>query len=554
MNFKKFLSVMLVTVMATGTLIGCSSSSSSTTTSSTTTTTTTTTEEATTEEVAEGNGIITTGLTDFTYWLRLHHVTSAMVTDLNDHPSTLRFEETTGVYVDYISAPVGQETEQMNLLLASGKDMPDVIKYDLSQNYRGGVEGAIEDKVILDITDLVAEHAPNYMAFLEADDSLRKDAYTDTGSLAFFGSNITSQELKGQPVYGPMINKTMLDKTGLDIPVTIADWEEMLTAFKELGAIPYTFGELMYGAFSGAYGVHYGATFFQDDSVVKFSPMEDGYLEFLTLFNRWYENGLLDSDYLSHTTMSVATEMNGGNVGSAILNTNTCLSVPLASEQLGIERVELVPAPYPVVNEGDQLTLRHYTTGFTHEPVFITTSAEDPVGIIQWFNYMYSEEGINEQLWGLEGDGPDDLSGFHYIKEDGTKDYTDLYYNNPDGLSLDQAQRYYSFRDSMTHSHWDAYSLMYQDPCFELCWNTWSSNATDEGIMPPTLTMTLDESDEYSRLMSDITTYTEEMTAKFIMGIEPLENFDSFRATLERMGIEKCIEIQQAALDRYHAR
>lgn len=54
--------------------------------------------------------------------------------------------------------------------------------------------------------------------------------------------------------------------------------------------------------------------------------------------------------------------------------------------------------------------------------------------------------------------------------------------------------------------------------------------------------------------MTDITTYSQEMAAKFIMGIEPLENYDNFLATIEKMGVVRATEIQQAALDRYNAR
>lgn len=85
---------------------------------------------------------------EFTYWLPLHPVTARAVTDLNEHPGALRLEEKTGIHVDYVSPPVGQELEQMNLLLASGTNMPDLFRFDIGNNYRGGVEGALADGVI----------------------------------------------------------------------------------------------------------------------------------------------------------------------------------------------------------------------------------------------------------------------------------------------------------------------------------------------------------------------------------------------------------------------
>ena len=54
--------------------------------------------------------------------------------------------------------------------------------------------------------------------------------------------------------------------------------------------------------------------------------------------------------------------------------------------------------------------------------------------------------------------------------------------------------------------------------------------------------------------MGDIETYVNEKSAKFIMGIEPLDQFDNFRQTLLKMNIERVTEIRQAALDRYLVR
>lgn len=100
-----------------------------------------------------------------------------------------------------------------------------------------------------------------------------------------------------------MVNKTLLDKAGLDIPETIADWEEMLAAFKEMGVrIPFSFGcdnkfAGLYNAFSGAYGVPAGSRFMDENGTAKFGPMQEGYKEFLTLFHKWYQNGWLDPDF-----------------------------------------------------------------------------------------------------------------------------------------------------------------------------------------------------------------------------------------------------------------
>lgn len=54
--------------------------------------------------------------------------------------------------------------------------------------------------------------------------------------------------------------------------------------------------------------------------------------------------------------------------------------------------------------------------------------------------------------------------------------------------------------------------------------------------------------------MNDVKTYRDEMMAKFIMGAEPLSNFDKFVSTLKSMGIDEAVKAKQAALDRYNKR
>ena len=44
------------------------------------------------------------------------------------------------------------------------------------------------------------------------------------------------------------------------------------------------------------------------------------------------------------------------------------------------------------------------------------------------------------------------------------------------------------------------------------------------------------------------------MTAKFITGTESLDNFDQYVETLNSLGLQRAIEIQDAALERYNER
>ena len=70
----------------------------------------------------------------------------------------------------------------------------------------------------------------------------------------------------------------------------------------------------------------------------------------------------------------------------------------------------------------------------------------------------------------------------------------------------------------------------------------------------PTLTFTTEESDEISLIMTDISTYVSENRINFIYGNRSLEEFEAFRSAIKDMGIDRVLEIYQAAYDRYLAR
>ena len=52
--------------------------------------------------------------------------------------------------------------------------------------------------------------------------------------------------------------------------------------------------------------------------------------------------------------------------------------------------------------------------------------------------------------------------------------------------------------------------------------------------------------------MTEVNTYLDQMVLSFIMGMEPLDNFDAFVQEMKDLGIETAIEYQQG-LDTYNS-
>lgn len=81
----------------------------------------------------------------------------------------------------------------------------------------------------------------------------------------------------------------------------------------------------------------------------------------------------------------------------------------------------------------------------------------------------------------------------------------------------------------------------------------WTENSDDAYVLPTNLSLTVDESERFSVIMTDINTYAEENVMKFVTGELSFDTWDQFIGTIESMGIDEAIEIYQGAYDRYVA-
>lgn len=82
----------------------------------------------------------------------------------------------------------------------------------------------------------------------------------------------------------------------------------------------------------------------------------------------------------------------------------------------------------------------------------------------------------------------------------------------------------------------------------------WADDKNEQNYlqMPP-ISLSADDSAERNDIMAQIDTYAEEKMMHFITGVEPLENFDAYLAELKSMGIDRALEITQAAADEFFA-
>jgi len=473
---------------------------------------------------------------------------SATLKNYNDIAAYKKLEEATGVKVDFKHPAGAQAAEQFNLMITAN-DMTDVIEYDWL-TVPGGPERYIKDGKIVDIGPYLEEYAPNLSKVLAERPELKKMISTDSGAIYAFPFIRGDDFL--MTYMGIAIREDWLNELKLEIPTTIDEWYTVLKAFKEQDPnknglpdeIPL---ELTWGnwnatsAFMGAWGV--SNNFYQEDGKIKYGPLEPGFEEFIKTIRKWYEEGLIDTEYSTNDATLRDAKITGNQTGAFVTYT-LGRHAQLMKEH---PTFSLTPAPYPVLNKGDKPILGQKTTAFAGLGAAVTTVNKNIEETIKWLDYKYGEEGHLLFNFGVEGES--------YVMKDGYPAFTDQIMKNPDGLPTAQALAQYALSNSsgpfLQDKRW-----MEQNSAAAVngrkSLDVWME-AENKKQLPP-ITPTQDESTRFASIMNDINTYKSEMLDKFVMGVEPIENFAKFVSSIQGMGIEEAIQIQQAALDRYNNR
>lgn len=486
-----------------------------------------------------------------TYWGEISANLTGLKASHNDIPFFQDWQKNTGVSLEFSAPPTGQAKEALNVLLASG-DLPDMVEYNFL-SFPGGPEKAIGDGYIIKLNDLIDQYAPNLKKYLQENPDVDKMIKTDSGNYYAFPFIRGDEYLR--VFQGPIIRKDWLDELGLPVPETIDEWTATLRAFKEKkGAAaplsfvskPRFFNESGNGAFIGAFGVNRG--FYQEDGIVKFGPAEPGFKEYLSLFRDWYAEGLLDKNAATADSKALDSNMASGATGATVGNTGAGIGKwqPLIEENDpdGV----LVAAPYPVLHKGDTPKFGQRNQAYSSEgTVAVTTSAKDPELAVRMLDYGYSEEGHMFFNFGTEG--------VSYNMIDGYPTYTDLLTKNPDKLAPAQMISMYtraSYNGPFVQDKRYAeqyFALQTQRDAVEIWQKTDSAKYN-----LPSITPTPEESAEYATIMNDIDTLVDEMTLKIILGTEPLDSYEDYVNKMKSLNLDRAIEIQTAALQRYNNR
>lgn len=554
---KRTAALAVAAAMTAASLAGCSSSGSA---PETTKAAETKAEETSAATTAAGEAAETTAAagenekpyagTKLTWWTKLNANVSATYPNLGDTPWAQYVKEQTGIEVEFIHPTVGSEAEEFSIMVASG-EYPDIIEHTWT-TYAGGPGAAISDGVIMNLDDVMANHAPNFTKLMAEHPDVDKMVKTSDGSYYCFPflrgleqPNVT--QFSG----GFILRKDVLDKLGLEMPETIEEWDTVLRALKDEGfEVPFTTRkEWMREVW--APGFDSWGDFYVEDGVVKNGLMEENRKAFLTQLSKWYSEGLIDRDYLVADKKSNQTYFTTGKSAAVYAPFGQGLGqyTQIMHDADPNITQECIRATVPVTSKkGQNAKFSKMTQIYDKSGVSAAISSQcENVEAAAWLlDWMYSEQGNLCCNFGIEGTT--------YEMKDGVPTYTDVIMKNPDGMSVANALAAYTRAStSGVCVQNEGYIEQYyeqdnQKEALQL------SMKTDMGehFFPPT-SVAPEDSEQYAEIMNNVKTLSDEMEAQFISGTVSLDEWDGYVQQLKDFGIEDAIAMMQKAYDAYMA-
>lgn len=498
---------------------------------------------------AEGNSsnVLLNEPVTLSYYCPLPSDTAGVINDLSETEIYKELEKRTNVHIAFIHPPADVQLEKFNLMMAAG-DMPDIAELPWSR-YPGMLDRAAEVGALLNLDSLIEKHAPNLNEILRENDEVRWQVTADDGHIYRFpGLSLIENSVE----YGPFIRGDLLKKLGLAVPETMDEWEMVLKMFRDhkVCSTPLSFDMTVLSnsrSFMGAFGI--AMEFFLEDGSVAYGPIENSYKDFLATFNRWYTNGLIDREFPVLKDTQANNKIAGGEAG-AFIGTAKDMGNALSALEAIDAGYELIAVKNPVLHRGDKLAM--VSRAWEVNPAggaVISSRNRHPAETVKWLDYAYGEAGHRLFNFGIEGKT--------YTMENGRPEFTDLILNNPDGLSIGQAMsRYLRTAPAAPGYRTDestvaGYKYQEQKDAVEL----WSGNLDGRlGRLMPPVSLTREENVEISGIMKDVTTYTNEMFLKYVLGAESLDSFDKYVEKVRALGIDRATQIMQTALERYNSR
>ena len=469
---------------------------------------------------------------------------------------------------------------QFTLMLADDT-LPDILmgcNDNKAESNKYGEEG-----YFLDLSQYL-DIMPNFVAFCESHPDFA--AYSATADGKIYAINRCRDTVQSRQLSHNWIKKSWLENVGKDVPKTIDELYDVLVAFKEKDAngngdpndeIPMslTFNgqsgqrvEFMLRSAFGVYSIQQNYLLNADsDGKVFLYETTQNYKDYLTFMHKLYAEKLLDQEAFIQTTNEFRAKASADQLG--FFGDWSNLATAVGAQNDFVERDYEYIISFANYENGKQTAVLYpnYTEGAR---IMVNAETQYPREICRFLDYLYSDEGCILINFGIEGETFDTVADpfgnvthictpYWEAMKDQYPTYTEwqnqyLYPQNI--LAMIVYDEISAIMDKASDEQLEQYIAYEDDPAF-IRTAIWEKAVREmDELVPsyPFVVFTAEEADERATLVTDIRNYLSNMKAQFITGEKDIEaEWDAFQATLQGMGLEKLLSIEQSAYDRFVA-
>lgn len=498
----------------------------------------------------------------------------ALSSGYENNPVLNELQEKAGIKIKWnaMSESVG---EQVNIKINCG-DYPDAFMgisfsdYDLA---RHGDEGTF-----IDLTPYITpEIMPNLSKILDEHPEIRSAITMSDGKIL----GLPNGEQMGTAGIGAeknhsiftipqfaFINKAWLDDLGLEMPTTMDELTTVLQAFKDndmsakyYGNAPGSTIPLCTGYDEWCWGFNFfyagfGFTNWPNDACrdlildssgkACFVSTDDGYRDAVTYLHNWYEKGLMDITTFSNKDSDVISRTTQGQVGVSVWWNTT--------DTTGEHSEDYVYLPFLSGPDGTlNVTVR--TGGATGRgQLSVTDNCKSPANLLKYFDMWYDGETVMQLQY-----GPKDVY-FNGTDENGVWiSITDDEAQAKFGKTLSELKGQYEiFGPKLILSEYYNDVFYMEDAAVSRLndmQNIFMPYVSDDSFYPPDVVFSPDELYIIDRYRADFESAVAEQEGLWIKNGGPTDaEWEAYKKKLtDRCGMEKLLEVYQAAYDRYAA-
>lgn len=295
----------------------------------------------------------------------------------------------------------GSDWMQTLSLRVNSDDMPDIFFFVPNNiNYMTAYTNFVDKQLLIPLSDLATKEDTPYL-------------YEYINSPTFEDLRIDGK-MYFMPVYAGVYSNTIyvrqdwLDNLGMKAPETIEEFEEMLRAFTEddpdRNGRKDTYGMTASKVFEWlqffrlSFGVQPG---WSKDSNGEWQheAFTQEYTDFLMWIRKLYEKGYIKKEFYLYENSDSLNDFYNGKCGVLLYNGGRATGgVTYNMRRLNKNAViNVLPMPNGAA-QGGYVTNGDWWGGWS-----IAYSAEEPMRLAKFLDYLLSPEGMNERLYGLEG-------------------------------------------------------------------------------------------------------------------------------------------------------